>query len=62
MTEAYIDRATWDGSDFVVSRQYEGQAGGLIRPAPLMFLSQHGRRLLSEHRIRGHRLEVARLV
>ena len=59
LSEVHIQRDLWPGTDFAVTRELVGDRRGLLRPAPLLLVSQRARQVLTEHRIKGLRLEVA---
>lgn len=61
ISEVWVDRKSWTGDDFVRSREFVGYKRGLLRPAPLLFLSPRIWRLFQEHKVRGFRAEIAYL-
>jgi hypothetical protein len=61
LSEIYIRREDWSETDFAVTRELVGDRRGLLRPAPLLLISQRARALLVDHRIKGYRVEVAYL-
>lgn len=61
LSEATIERDSWDGSDIVRSEQFIGRRGGVIVPEPLLFSSPRVRRLYRDHRLKGLKFEVAHL-
>jgi len=62
LSEVWIPRAAWDGSDIVRSQNLVGTRGGLLVPRPLLFISPRLRRLLEREKVRGYQVEVAHLV
>jgi hypothetical protein len=65
LSELSVVREDWDGADLCATKQwlgYRGLDGGVLRPSPLLLVSQRLRRLLVESRARGFTLEVAHLV
>ncbi|HEY4441340.1 MAG TPA: hypothetical protein VGN14_12850 [Candidatus Elarobacter sp.] len=62
VSEAYVDRESWDGTDLVASDAYVGLRSGMIRHNREIFVSQKIRRLVAAAKIRGVRFEVAHLV
>ncbi len=62
ISEAYVDRTSWDGTDVVMSNAYVGVRGGLLRPSRVIFASQKVRRVIESEKLRGARFEVAHLV
>ncbi len=61
LSEATVERDSWDGSDLVRSEQFIGYRGGVIVPEPLLFGSPRFRRLYRDHRLKGLKFEVAHL-
>ncbi len=61
LSELYIKRSTWDGSDFAETAEFIGVRQGLLNPFPLIVLSQRARRVL-ETMARGIKFEVVHLV
>ncbi len=62
LSEIYLLRAEWDGSDIAVTTARFGQGRNLLRPAPLIVISQGMYRLLEQAEIKGASVEVAHLV
>ena len=62
LSEVWIPRAAWDGSDIVRSQNMVGARGGLLVPRPLLFISPRLWRLLEREKVRGYQVEVAHLV
>lgn len=62
LSELFVARDSWDGSDFAVTRQLVGSRSGLLVPAPLVVVSPRVRELFVEHRLNGARWEVAHLL
>jgi hypothetical protein len=61
LSEITIDRESWDGSDFVATRNFVGERRGLLRPKRLNLMSKKGFDLFSRLKIKGVRFSVARL-
>jgi hypothetical protein len=40
LSEVYLERADWDGSDIAVTKALFGQGRNLLRPTPLIIISQ----------------------
>lgn len=65
LSEIYLSRRSWDGSDMVRTTDLVGFRAGGTRasvPAPMVLVGPKVRRLLAEHRIKGCEPEIARLV
>ncbi len=62
LSELYVPRRDLPNTDFAVTRELVGDRRGLLRPSPLLLVSQRVRVLLVEHGIKGYDLEVAHLV
>ncbi len=63
ISEAYLDRARYDGSDVAVSRQYLGiRQGDFGRPFRLLLISRKFWGLLEANKIKGYKVEVAHLI
>jgi hypothetical protein len=61
LSEIFVSRKAWDGSDIVQTKDMYGIRRGLLRPAPAMLISQRLRRALMREKIRGFKLDVAHL-
>ena len=61
LSELHITRYSWDGSDISVTQQLVGCRRGVLVPRPMIIISPRLYRLLHEHKIRGHKIEVAHL-
>lgn len=62
LSEIYLPRSTWDGADIAVTTALFGQGRNLLRPAPLIIISQRMYRTLQEIGHKGFSVEVAHLV
>lgn len=66
ISEPYVTRDSWDGSDFAVSSDWVGAPATPLVPRAryrrLLFISPRVWRLLREHKIKGWKVEIARLV
>jgi hypothetical protein len=62
ISELYLDRSTWDQSDFGATRHLVGVRRGLLRPRPSLLVSQRLYQLLAKENLRGFKVEVAHLV
>lgn len=60
LSEVFIQRTSWDGSDFAVSKQTVGVHQGLLRPSRVLFVSQRLFLSLSPRMKRGLCFEIAR--
>ena len=62
LSELYIKKENWDGSDIAVTEDMIGQRMGLLVPKPLIVISQRFYRILKKEKIRGFREEVVHVV
>jgi hypothetical protein len=62
LSELFIIRKSWDGSDFVKTKQLLGVKRGLLRTYPLFCVSQKVFSLIREHKYRGFNFEIVRFV
>ena len=62
LSEIYLHRNEWDGSDIAVTSALFGQGRNLLRPTPLIVISQRMYRVLQEVGPKGFSYEVAHLV
>lgn len=59
LSELYVSRDSWDGSDWAMTEQLVGRRVGVLVPRPLLLISPRLRRLFADNNIRGYSLEVA---
>jgi hypothetical protein len=62
LSEVSIRRETYDGSDFVETKELTGVRRGLLRPRPVMLLSPRGWRMIDGAKLKGLAVEVAHLL
>jgi hypothetical protein len=62
LSEVYLHRNAWDGSDIATTSALFGQGRNLLRPTPLIIISQRMYRVLEEAGLKGFSYEVAHLV
>lgn len=62
LSEIYLQRSAWDGSDIAVTNALFGQGRNLLRPTPLIIITQRVYRALQEAGLKGFSVEVAHLV
>ena len=62
LSELHMSRSSWDGSDFVRTKQLVGRRGGLLVPYPLLLVSRRCYHLLREGGFKGFSPEVAHVV
>ena len=62
LSEIHVLREDRPGTDFAITRELVGDRRGLLRPAPILLVSQHARAVLDAHGFKGYRLEVAHVV
>ncbi|WP_224242411.1 hypothetical protein [Hyalangium gracile] len=62
ISELYVQRASWDGSDWARTGTFFGVRRGELRPEPRLLVSQKLRQVLVGMKAKGFELEVAHLV
>ena len=62
LSEIYLERSEWDGSDIAITSALFGQGRNLLRPTPLIFISQRMYRAIEAADLAGFSFEVAHLV
>lgn len=62
LSEIYLRRNSWDGSDIALTSALFGQGRNLLRPTPLIIISQRAFRMLEGAGLKGFGYEVAHLV
>lgn len=62
LSEVYVRREIWDGSDVASTEDMTGRRAGVLVPSPMVLISQRLYRLLLEHKVKGFEAEVAHLV
>lgn len=62
LSEVYVRRENWDGSDIAATEDLVGSRMGVLVPSPMLLISQRFYRLLLEHNLKGFKAEVAHLV
>jgi hypothetical protein len=62
LSEVYLPRGSWPGTDFAVTRELVGVRRGLLRPTPLLLMSQRARQAFVENGVKGYQLEVVHLL
>jgi hypothetical protein len=61
LSEIYLERNEWDGSDIAITGALFGHGHNLLRPTPLIFISQRMYRAINAAGLGGFSLEVAHL-
>jgi len=61
LSELYLERSSWNGSDFNSTRQLVGVRRGALVPRPFILISQRLNRLLKKIKLKGYKVEVAHL-
>ncbi len=61
LSEVWISRASYNGSDIVASREFVGCRRGLLRPERMIFVSPKLRHVLTSERLKGFRIDVAHI-
>jgi hypothetical protein len=59
LSEVYLSRDEWDGSDVTVTENLFGQGRNLLRPPPVIVISQRLYRMLRDERLSGFSVEIA---
>ncbi len=59
LSEIWVSKVDWDGSDFLTTAELIGVRRGLLRPFAPVFFSPRVRNLLRKEGIRGFKTEVA---
>jgi hypothetical protein len=62
LSEIYLQRSSWRSSDIAVTSTLFGQGRNLLRPTPLILISQRMYRVFQEMGIKGLSYEIARLL
>jgi hypothetical protein len=62
MSELWISRPSYSGSDIVATSQFIGTRRGLLRPERFLLISPKLQRVIERQRLRGFKLEVVHLV
>ena len=62
LSELWVSRAAWDGSDVARTENMVGTRRGLLVPTPLLLTSPRLWRLLRAEKVKGYKVEVAHLV
>jgi len=62
LSEPFLHRDAWDNSDISVTRDLFGQGRHLVRPRPLIIISQRLFRVIENAGLKGFSCEVAHLV
>jgi len=62
LSEVYLRRDAWDGSDIAVTSSLFGQGHNLLRPTPLIIISQRMYHAMQVAELKGYSVEVAHLV
>jgi hypothetical protein len=62
LSEIWIGRSTYDGSDVTATNQFIGIRRGLLRPEQFLLISPRVQKLIEVEKIKGCRVEVAHLV
>jgi hypothetical protein len=62
LSELSINKATWDGSDIVATKELLGVNRGLLRTYPLIVISQRLYRLMKQKKSKGFSTEIVHLV
>jgi hypothetical protein len=61
LSEVYLHKNAWDGSDIAVTSALFGQGRNLLRPTPLIIISQRMYRALEDSGLKGFSVEVVHL-
>jgi hypothetical protein len=61
LSEVWIPRSAWDGSDIIKTENLVGIRRGVLIPTPLLLISPRLWRLLKRENIKGYKVEIAHL-
>jgi hypothetical protein len=61
LSEIYVQRSAWDGSDIMLTREVTGPRRGLLRPQAGILVTPRLRRIQLEHQIKSVDFEIAHL-
>ena len=62
LSEIYVSRSKWDGSDIFVTEHFLGTRRGLLRPERPILVTARNHQLLIDSRVKGARFEIAHFV
>ena len=62
LSEVSVRREHQPETDFAITHEHVGDRRGVLRPAPLLLVTQRVRTALIEHEIKGYDLEVVHLI
>jgi hypothetical protein len=62
LSEVWIDRSSLSASDFLITRQMVGIRSGVLRPRPILLISQKARKAIAEAKLKGIKVEVVHVV
>jgi hypothetical protein len=62
LSELWVSRMAWDGSDIARTENLVGTRRGLLVPMPLLIISSRLWRLLRDEKVKGYKVEIAHLV
>lgn len=62
LTELYISKESWNGSDFLFTKQLVGYKRGVFRPFSEILISNRVYNLFTKNRISGFNVEIVHLV
>jgi hypothetical protein len=62
LSEVYLHRADWDGSGIAITKALFGQGRNLLRPTPLIIISQSTYRALEKAEVKGLSYECVHFV
>jgi hypothetical protein len=62
VSEVYVPRKEWDGSDILCTSTMVGLRSGVLRPTPILLVTPRVVRLLQENDVKGYRIERAHFV
>lgn len=62
LSEVSVERGSWSGRDFCLTKECIGAKRGLLRPTPLLVVSPRVWRMFRDQQVRGASFEVAHVV
>jgi hypothetical protein len=61
LSELWVNRSSYAGSDIVASSQFVGTRRGLLRPERFLLVSPKLHRIIEQQKLKGCKIEVAHL-
>jgi hypothetical protein len=61
LSEVWISRSSYTGSDIIASSQFVGTRRGLLRPERFLLISPKIQKIFEKQNVKGCKIEVAHL-